>query len=392
MSDQPVEEKSTGDGADLQGLVSSTGSAAYVRGMESCSWKFGLPDSMRFFGVLPGESPAASPDGVHWACVAVGPESRHVAIASMRSPRVFVFRRPFTEIHGLAWSPCGSMLLVVARDPSVGAIVLRGASGAAPACSLFLVIPATREIIPLVGSVVLPGMPHWLPSGDAVALLITWRGRTAVAVITLDGRVASIAVDDCALLGEHAWTPDGRLLCALRQGEEMIPCLVDLRRGNLARLSESWHGMTALTAADDESVIVAGKWRDAWCITRISGDTASTIGPLVPSSQTAVAAGRLWFVAPTEKGAAGLWTSYLCEDGAQLKLTAASIQFLRVRPNGRAAAVMAGKPGNEKVHIVAAEGPSIEQVGRRDAIWGWPEQQVPRPPSWWRSLRRAPSS
>lgn len=376
-----------------QGLVSSTGRAAYMRGTGECSWKFGLPDDMGAFGILPGESPVASSDGIHWACVAVGPDGRHVAIASMQSPVVDVFRKPFAGIYGMSWSRDGRMLCVAARDPSVGVIAIDKAAELLPpsVCSLFIVTPDRNELIALAGPIAAPGIPRWSPTGTAVATIgLEHGGKRSVIIVTLDGRVEPVMAGAYVTLGDNAWTPDGHLLCAVGNGDrEVIPCMVDPSRGSTSQLSDGWQGITTLTIAGDNSTVLAGKREDSWCVARISGETTDVVVPMASAPCTAVAGSRLWFVGSVRGGRVGLWTSDLGGKGPELKLTATSMKSLRVHPSGLAAAVMTGGAGKETVCAISALGDMVDNVGRRDVIWGWSPD---RPPEEFSSGPRRPRS
>lgn len=380
--------------SSLRELVTSRGRAAYVGGAGESGWRFSLPDTMLAFGVLPGESPVASPVRGLWACVAVGSNGKHIAIASMQSPMVHVLRKPLAEIHGLSWSPDGRKLCVVARDPAIGAIVFNKTAASVPlsACSLFTAAPDEDDLVALAGPVAAPGAPRWSPASDAVAVLEPERsGRETVSLVMLNGEVKPLMTGPRVTLGDRAWTSDGHLLCAVRYVDgKFVPCLVDTA-GGVSKLSGGWEEIVTLTLADDGAAIVSGRWGNSWCIAHVSEDSTDPIASFAsPVSCTTVACGRLWFVAPTKWGDPGLWTSDLTGYQLELKLTARSVRDLRVRADGMAAAVMTGDAEKEIVCVMSAHGSTVDKVGRRDAVWGWAEEHMPpekRRSRLWHSLR-----
>ena len=377
MRDESTDEA----GNRLRGLVTSRGRAAYVGGPGESNWRFSLPDSMQAFGILPGEDPVVSSDRGLWACVAVGPDGRHVAMASMRSSMARVFGKPLAEVRGLSWSPDGGKLCVLAGDTAVGMIAIDKTAVPEPLAvySLFLVKPDEDDLVALAGPIAAAGMPRWSPAGDAVAIVEPERsGRVTVALVMLDGRVKPVLAGSWVALGDRAWAPDGRLLCAVRDGDgEVVVSLIDLK-GSVLRLSGGWQEVSALTLADDNSVIVCGRRDNAWCVARAGGNSVDVIASLASAAScTVVASNRLWFIATTESGDPGLWTCELAGHVARLKLTAQSMRGLHVRTDGVAAVVMAGDPEKEAVCVMSAHGDAIDRVGRREAIWGWAGEQMP---------------
>ncbi|HWQ21963.1 MAG TPA: hypothetical protein VN478_04500, partial [Clostridia bacterium] len=354
--------------------------AAYVGGPGEPNWRFSLPDSMQAFGTLPGEGPAVSSDRGLWACVAVGPGGRHIAMASMRSSMARVLKKPLAEVRGLSWSPDGTTLCVLAGDAAVGVISVSNTVVSDPPAtySLFTVKTDGEDLVALAGPIAAVGMPRWSPTGDAVAIVEPQRGgRMTTALVMLDGNVRQVLAGSWVVLGDTAWAPDGRLLCAVRDGDgEVVPSLIDLQ-GGVHRLSGDWQEVSTLTLAGDGSVIVSGRRNDSWCVARVAENSIDVIVSLASAAFPAVVASdRLWFVAATGNGEPGLWTCDLTGHAAQLRLTAPSMRDLHVRADGVAAAVMAGDVEREDVCVLSAQGGTIHRVGRREAIWGWAGEQT----------------
>jgi hypothetical protein len=177
------------------------------------------------------------------------------------------------------------------------------------------------------------------------------------------------------VLGSSGWTPDGHLLCAVQERYDGTRvCLVDTSDGNASWLAGEWQEVLMLTLADDGSVIVAGRRDGVWCIARVTDTLVAVLTPpFWAMSEAAVAGGICWFVARVDDAHMGLWASDLGTHETHVRLAASSMRDLRVRPSGLAAAVKAGETGQETVCVALGEGDTIDELGRRDMIWGWPD-------------------
>jgi hypothetical protein len=115
----------------------------------------------------------------------------YVCIASLTCPVVRTLASPLMRVVGMAWSPAGKRLCVVAGDQSVGMLSIDGRQpqSALSVFSLFLAGKDQPDLAPVTGPIALPGIPRWSPAGDAVAMVGRERGGAQVAlVVTTDRR------------------------------------------------------------------------------------------------------------------------------------------------------------------------------------------------------------
>lgn len=120
----------------------------------------------------------------HW-------EEWYVCMASLPCPVVRTLASPLMRVVGMAWSPAGKRLCVVAGDPSVGMLSMDGRQpqSALSVFSLFLAGKDEPDLAPVTGPITLRGIPRWSPAGDAVAMVGRESGGTQVAlVVTTDRR------------------------------------------------------------------------------------------------------------------------------------------------------------------------------------------------------------
>lgn len=177
------------------------------------------------------DSPAATT-----ASARPSPAYRNGAIAFDHGSDVWIMEadgddaRPMVAgAYGIGWSPDGSRLLVVLRDPSTGgeAVAVVGAHGGDP-------------------MVLGPGsLGAWSPDGEVVAISNPFGGEAIALVRLSDG------ADEGSIAGSlPAWSPDGAQVAFLRQAPVEQPCeaefcppvpcglwLHDMAIGNEARVT-----------------------------------------------------------------------------------------------------------------------------------------------------------
>jgi hypothetical protein len=375
------DKKEGGAQAAAAGLFCSVGRDVFCRDGGRELWQIVLPHDFDAFDHDPLAHPQPSPDGQHGAHVGISGAERYVCMVALPGPVARTFPTVLSRVAGMAWSPAGKRLCVVAGDPSVGVLSMDRSrpSTALPVFSLFLAGKDDPDLTPVTGPIALPGIPRWSPAGDAVAVVGLERGSSQVAlVVTTDGREGPLVSGERVMLGTVAWTGSGSLLCAVSErGGGVHVQLVDTATGASTEQGEPWEDVCWLSLVG-KRVLVAGKSGGAWCVADVTGGIRTVLTASFASiTDVAATAEHLWVVAAVESGELGLWSMDLRGEHLHLRIVAQSIRGMQMRLDGRTVAVMAGPAGTETVRVVTIDDEEVLDIGRRDMIMGWIEEHVP---------------
>lgn len=375
------DKKEGGAQAAAAGLFCSVGRDVFRQDGGRSVWQRVLPHDFDAFDLDPLARPQLSPDGQHAAFVAVSGVERYVCMVALPGPVVRTLPTALTRVYGVAWSPTGKRLSVIAGDPSVGVLSMDGSQpqSTLPVFSLFMAGKDDPDLSPVTGPIALPGIPRWSPAGDAVAVVGLERGGAhVVLVITTDGHEGPLVSGERVVLGTAAWTASGSLLCAVSgRGDGVHVQLVDTATGESTEQGEPWEDVCWLSLAG-KRVLVAGRSGGAWSVADVTGGARTVLtASFVRIVDVAATPEHLWVVAAVESGELGLWSMDLRGEHLRLHVVAPSIGAMQMRLDGRTVAVMAGPAGAETVRVATIDDEEVLDIGRRDMIMGWIEEHLP---------------
>ena len=375
------DKKEGGAQAAAAGLVCSARRDVFRRDGGRDVWHIVLEDKFDAFDLDPLARPQPSPDGQHGAHVAVTGVERYVCVVTLPGSFVRTLPTALTRVVGMAWSPAGKRLCVIAGDPSVGVLSMDGSQpqSTLPVFSLFMAGKDDPDLTPVTGPIALPGIPRWSPAGDAVAVVGIERGGAQVAlVVTTDGREGPLVSGERVVLGTVPWTSSGSLLCAVSErGGAVHVQLVDTATGESTEQGEPWEDVSWLTLVG-KRVLVAGKSGGAWVVADVAGGARTVLtASFARIVDVEATSEHLWVVAPIESGDLGLWSMDLRGEHLRLHVVAPSIRGMQMRLDGRTVAVMAGPAGAETVRVATIDAEEVLDIGRRDMIMGWIEEHLP---------------
>lgn len=375
------DKKEGGVQAAAAGLFCSVGRHVFRRDGGRSVWQKVLPHDFDAFDLDPLARPQLSPDGQHAAFVAVSGVERHVCMVALPGPVVRTLPTALTRVCGMAWSPTGKRLCVIAGDPSVGVLSMDGSQPQSilPVFSLFMAGKDDPDLSPVAGPIALPGIPRWSPAGDAVAVVGLERGGAQVVlVVAMDGREGPLVSSERVVLGTAAWTASGSLLCAVcERGDGVHVQQVDTATGASTEQGEPWEDVCWLSL-EGKRVLVAGRSGGAWSVTDVTGGARTVLtASFARIVDVAATPEHLWVVAAVESGELGLWSMDLRGEHLRLHLVAPSIGAMQMHLDGRSVAVMAGPAEAETVRVATIDDEEVLDIGRRDMLIGWIEEHLP---------------